>query len=74
MVRFTTYGPGSKNMFEGAGFFWGLGFLYLFSRRGANHLLDFSPLRACYASSTAAFLVGTCFGSIARLGMVAQEG
>ena len=74
MVKFSNYGPGSKSMYEGAGLLAGFGFLYLYSRRGAHHLLDFSTLRTCYASSLSAFLVGTCFGSIYRLGTVVEEG
>ena len=73
MVKFANHGVGSPEIFAGT-MFWGLGFLYLYSRRGANHLLDFSQIRTCYASSAAAFLVGTSVGSVVKLGRANEEG
>ena len=73
MVAFEHYGVGSPAIFAGS-VLWGFGFLYLYSRRGANHLLDFSTLRTCYASSAAAFMVGTSLGMTSRVGNARNAG
>ena len=67
MVKFSSYGHGSPAILNNVAL-WGIGALYLFSRRGANHLLDFSQLRNCYASTGAAFMIGTSVGMTARVG------
>ena len=72
MVKFSTYGLGSPVIFNNVAL-WGFGALYLFSRRGANHLLDFSQLRNCYASSAAAFMIGTSVGMTTRVGRASNE-
>ena len=71
-VKFNASGIGSGAVLAGNGLI-GLAFLYLWSRRGANHLLDFSQVRRCYASSAAAFMVGTSVGSLGKLGRAKVE-
>ena len=71
-VKFNTSGIGSGAVLAGNGLM-GLAFLYLWSRRGAHHLLDFSQVRRCYASSAAAFMVGTSFGSLGKLASAKVE-
>ena len=72
MVKFNTYGLASPAIYQNVAL-WGVGALYLFSRRGASHLLDFSQLRNCYASTAAAFMVGTSIGMTTRVGRANSE-
>ena len=65
-VSFQNYGVGSSAIYAGNAVM-GFGFLYLWSRRGANHLLDFSQVRKCYASAAAAFMVGSSISSLSKL-------
>ena len=72
MVKFQSYGLASPDIFQNVAL-WGMGALYLFSRRNASHLLDFSQLGTCYASSAAAFMVGTSIGMTTRVGRANNE-
>jgi hypothetical protein len=57
MVSFSTFGVGSVEVVKGSEKF-GFASLYLFSRRGAKHLFDFSRIRNCWVRSLSWFMIG----------------
>lgn len=61
-VAFSTYGAGSENIVYGTSLT-GLASLYLFSRRGSKHLLDFSMMRKCYIRTFSWWMIGVSFGT-----------
>ncbi len=66
MATFSTYGNGSTKILEGSSLY-GIASLYLFSRRGAAHLFDFSTLRKCFVTSSSWYLIGVSFGMLVKI-------
>ena len=71
-VALTSYGPGSTQIVAGSSV-WGLATTYLFSRRGAAHLLDFSTLRKCYFRTFGWYMIGVSLGSLYGVQRTANE-
>jgi hypothetical protein len=63
MVAFSDYGLGSAQNRKASPFY-GLAAVYLYSRRGAKHLLDFSQCRKNYALTFGFYMVGVSFGTM----------
>ena len=66
LVSFAANRGTSVNILQGNSLF-GLGALYMYSRRGASGLLDLSRLRACGWTSLTVFMIGSTFGSIFQM-------
>lgn len=68
MQTTASFGPTSTEVLKGSS--WGgvLG-AWLFTRRSAAHVLDFSPLRACYFRTAAFYLIGV---SLTQMVMLTQ--
>ena len=47
--------------------------MYLFSRRGAAHMFDFSKLQQCYWRSFGWFMIGQTYGQIVNIHKLKQE-
>ena len=69
MVSFSTFGIGSSEVITGSSNY-GLLTLYLFSRRGAAHLLDFSTMRKCYFATLGWYMIGISIGMAAKVNAV----
>lgn len=63
MVAFSHYGSGSDQIVAGSTFS-GLASMFLMSRRGAAHLLDFSMMRKCYFRTFSWYMIGVSLGSL----------
>ena len=72
MVAFSDYGLGSGQNSEGA-LFYGFAAVYLYSRRGAKHLLDFSQCRKNYALTFGFYMLGVSFGTMSGLMSAKRE-
>lgn len=72
MVAFSHYGAGSEQAIAG-NMAWGFGAMYLLSRRGAAHMLDFSTVRKCYWRSFGLYMIGVSLGSLYGVQKVASE-
>ena len=66
MVAFSDYGLGSAQNSNSSPFY-GLAAVYLYSRRGAKHLLDFSQCRKNYALTFGFYMLGVSFGTMSDL-------
>ena len=72
LVSFSSYGAGSGEV-SGSTLFGGLAFAYLFTRRGARHMLDFSTMRHCYAYTFGLYMTGAALGTMYRVQQIHQE-
>ena len=66
MVAFADSQGMSPNIFGGNQLF-GLGMLYIWSRRGAKNLLDISRMRQCLWTSGSIFMAGSTLGCMYKM-------
>ena len=66
MVAFADSQGMSANIFGGNQLF-GLGMLYIWSRRGAKNLLDISRMRQCLWTSSSIFFAGSTVGCMYKM-------
>lgn len=72
MNEFDQYGPQSFEVLKGAGNF-GLLAVYLFSRRGASGLLDFSRVKVCGFRTASWFMIGASYSMYGNLLRVKEK-
>ena len=73
MVAFQQYGNGSADAAANGNLTWGLVSLYLMSRRGAEHLLDFSTCRNCYFRTFSWYMLGVSFATCLNVQRIANK-
>lgn len=73
MVAFSNYGNGSAQISDKGAMPMGLLSMYLFSRRGAKHLFDFSTMRTCFTRTFSWYMIGYSFCTFLAINRVAKE-